>query len=138
MLPAGPGLGPGAAPRLRGYGWLLVDAGDAGETFRKIGMLPQQFPLDCVALLPRHRRDIKRIIRRTDGFDGLLWPTMNPGYPRVSRPVSTVRIIGPDPGQVGGHDLVCVLFELAGEFCREGFLCEPPPSPAARIRGFSD
>jgi hypothetical protein len=36
-------------------------------------MLPQQFSLERVTLLPRHRRDIKRVVRRSDSFDGFLW-----------------------------------------------------------------
>jgi hypothetical protein len=36
----------GPSPRavLRGYGWWLVDAADAGDTIRKFGMLPREFP----------------------------------------------------------------------------------------------
>jgi hypothetical protein len=44
------------------------------ESLGELRVLPQDFALERVTLLAAHRRDIKRIVRRADGFEGLLWP----------------------------------------------------------------
>jgi hypothetical protein len=40
-------------------------------------MLPEKLPLKRVTLLATHRRDIKRIVRSVESFDGLLRPAAN-------------------------------------------------------------
>ena len=61
-------------------------------------VLPQQFTLECVALLAAHRSDVQRIIGNGDVLDRFLWSAMNPRDPGIRRSVSPVGVIGPDPG----------------------------------------
>ena len=69
-------------------------------------MLPQYFSLERVALLTTHRRDVERIIPSGQILDRLLRPAMHPGDPGVRSPVGAVRVIRPNPCQVGSDDLV--------------------------------
>jgi len=38
----------------------LFDGADARDAFRELGMLAQEFPFECIALLSSHRGDVER------------------------------------------------------------------------------
>jgi hypothetical protein len=97
----------------------LLDGADAHYPFRELGMLPHQFTLERVALLTTHRRNVERIIWDGDVLDGFFRSAMDTRDPGVSSPVRSVRVVRPDPGQMGGHDLVSVLFELSSQLVAE-------------------
>jgi hypothetical protein len=103
-LEARPGSGSRIGSRTRssiagGTGWALGHSSDnAQDPFCKFGMLPNQFPLECVTLLTAHRRNVERIIRDGDVLNSLLRPAMNPGDPGVRGPVRAVRVIRSNPG----------------------------------------
>ena len=61
----------------------LLDRADAQDAFRELGMLPQQFALERVALLSRHRRNVERIIRNGDVLNSLLRPELAFGPGRL-------------------------------------------------------
>ncbi len=90
----------------------LFDGADARDAFRELGMLPQEFPLECVTLLTSHRRDLERIIgHRRLSLDRLLWPGA-PGVGGGGKRGSDHRI---GYGQVGGYDFVGVFLKLADQ-----------------------
>jgi hypothetical protein len=97
----------------------LLDRSDPHVLLCELRVLSQDLALECVALLASHRRDVQRIVRGGDILHCLFRPTMDPGDPRVGRSVRTVRVTGPDASEIGGHDLVSVLLELARRLVAE-------------------
>jgi hypothetical protein len=98
----------------------LLDRSDPHVLLCEFRVLSQDLALECVALLTTHRSNVERIVRSRDVLDRLFGPAMDPRDPSIRGPVSAVRIIGPDPGQVGRHDLVRVFLELASKFVAKG------------------
>jgi hypothetical protein len=111
----------------------LLDCARAQVTLCEFRVLPQQFALERVALLTSHRRNVKRIIPSGHTLDRLLRPAMNPQDPGICGPVRAVRVIRPNPGEVGSDDLVGVFLELASQFVAErlteGLRLRPSDSP---------
>jgi hypothetical protein len=111
--------------RVRG----LVGRYRLAQLLGEVGVLPQDFALEPVALLDRHRRHVESI-RGRDGLDRLLRPAVHARDPCIGSAISVVRITRSDSGQIGRYDFVRVLLELPRQ------LVPTPRAPrVARNRG---
>jgi hypothetical protein len=87
----------------------LLGRSDPHVLLCELRVLSQDLALECVALLTTHRSNVERIIKSSHVLDRFFRSTMDTRDPGVRGPVGAVGIIGPDPSQIGRHDLVRVL-----------------------------